>query len=244
MCETKINDRDREALRNYFHEIYAIEGEIGNARKRERERERGASQRGYLPQIRKSRRRRGVIRRVKSPVLSPIGTGVTRETFPAVCLVQNTSCVCTVYFYSCVDACDVNVRVCDPKIEDGTIRKIEPSAVFFHDGRYIQVYFLGRLPLFHESLSSILLFTYLFFFFLHLSVTALSGLAWLRSAQQRETTRTINDFFRRWANLCVSCDLLLLHPLSSHHFSSSSSPSALYRADRELPLSCHPSYFT
>lgn len=120
------------------------------------------------------------------------------------------------------------MRMCDPKIrgrDDSQNRTVRGFFPQWHMYRYI---FSGGY------LSS-----FLFFF---LSVIP-SGLAWLRSAQQRETTRTINDFFRRWANLCVSCDLLL-HSPSSLYSSSSSSPSALYRADRELPLSCHASYFT
>lgn len=56
------------------------------------------------------------------------------------------------------------------------------------------------------------LFLFLYIFFPPPSLCLC--LAWLRSAQQRETTRTINDFFRRWANLCVSCDLLLHFPRS------------------------------
>lgn len=151
--------------------------------------------------------------------------------------VKRQRVACTIYSYSCVDVCDVNVRVCDPKIEDGTIREISNrprfSSMMADIYRYIpREATSSRLP------SSSL---YFFFFLRHSVRPVLRGLA---RAQQRETTRAINDFFRRWANLCVSCDLLLYSCPSSLHPSSSSAPSALYRAIENFPLCCRASYFT
>lgn len=129
-----------------------------------------------------------------------------------------------VYFYSRVDVCDVWMCTYDLKIEDETIRKIEPSKVFFHDGRYIYI--------FREAT-----FLWVFFLFIFFSFVTLFDLAWLRLVQQWETTRTINDFFRRWANLCVSCELLLYF-LRFIHFLFVFLFCAVPR-DRELPLLSH-----
>lgn len=104
--------------------------------------------------------------------------------------------------------------------------KIEPSAVFFHDGRYIQIYFTGGY------------FWWVFlpfdlFFFPPPLCPALRGFARLNNEKQHEQL-TIFFFFRRWANLCVSCDLHL-RSLSSIRPSLSSSPSALYHAIENFP---------
>jgi len=75
-------------------------------------------------------------------------------------------------------------------------------------------------------------FLFFLFFFLRHPVQP-----WLRSAQQRET---INDFFRQWRNLCVSCNLLhYLYPCLFVFLSFCTVP-----RDRELPLSCRTFYST
>jgi len=86
--------------------------------------------------------------------------------------------------------------------------------------------YISREATLRRSLSS-----FLFFF-----SSTLSGPAWPHSTQQRETTRTINDFFRRWANLCV------IRVISSL---VSSSLFLTFRAvPRDRELSCRASYFT
>lgn len=79
--------------------------------------------------------------------------------------------------------CDVNVRVCDPKIEDETIREISSrprfSSMMADIYRYI---FLGRLPRRGYPLP-----LYFFFFFLRHSVRpVLRGLARLNNGKQHE----------------------------------------------------------
>lgn len=82
--------------------------------------------------------------------------------------------------------------------------KIEPSAVFFHDGRYIQN--ISREAIFGGSF-----FLPIYFFFPPPLCPALRGFARLNNEKQHEQL-TIFFFFRRWANLCVSCDLHLYIP--------------------------------
>lgn len=176
--------------------------------------------------------------------MSPIGTGDdARDVSRGVCLVQNATASNVNELRvqsirnSCVDVCDVNVRVCDPKIEDGTIREMSNRPRFSSMMADIYRY----IP--REATSSRLPSSSLFYFFFPASLCP-ACLAWPRSAQQRETTRAINDFFRRWANLCVSCDLLLYScPSSLHPLFVLRSFRAVPR-DRELPLCCRASYFT
>lgn len=170
---------------------------------------------------------------------------MTRETFPAACVSckmrpasnVNELRVQSIRIHAWTCVCDVNVRVCDPKIDDGTIREISNRPRFSSMMADIYRY----IP--REATSSRLPSSSLFFFFFPASLCP-ACLARPRSAQQRETTRAINDFFRRWANLCVSCDLLLHSCPSSLHPSSSFRSFRAVPRDRELPLCCRASYFT
>lgn len=62
---------------------FTIEDEIEIYAERKREKEGRAKELPPSHRTRKSRRRRGVIPRVESPVISPTGTCATCKTFPA-----------------------------------------------------------------------------------------------------------------------------------------------------------------
>lgn len=120
--------------------------------------------------------------------------------------------------------------MCDPKIEDGTIRKIEPSAVFFHDGRYIYR-FISPEATFPWVLLP------LYFFFLRHPVRP--RVASLNNEKQHEQLTTSLGGGRICAYRVISS-----YALISLHFSSFLFVFHSIRADRELPLSCRASYFT